>query len=220
MRIFTPEIFSHSPTRQITVVPMRRIVLTGGPGSGKTVITSLLARQYPERFICVPEAATQVYAELGTRWDRLDEAGRRDAQRRIYRLQRLQEEQLVDETSRGAGRVMLLDRGTVDGSAYWPDGFEAYWVDLGTSLSAELARYDAVVWLETAATLGLYDGSASNTCRFEDAAAAVATGQRLLRAWEGHTRLVRVGAFVDLKEKVAAVIREVSTLMRGAQPTE
>ncbi len=189
---------------------MRRIVLTGGPGSGKTVIASLLAHQCPERFIFVPEAATHVYAELGTRWDRLDDAGRRDVQRRIYRLQRLQEDQVQDE----AGRIMLLDRGTVDGSAYWPDGFNAYWLDLGKTREAELARYDAVIWLETAAALGMYDGSASNACRFEDATGAVETGQRLLRAWEGHPNLVRVGAFVDLSEKLAEVSRVIDGCTR------
>jgi predicted ATPase len=184
---------------------MRRIVLTGGPGSGKTVIAALLARQCPDRFVCIPEAASQVYAELGTRWDRLDDAGRRDLQRRIYRLQRAQEEQFADDPS----RIMLLDRGTVDGSAYWPDGFDAYWLDLGTTREVELARYDAVIWLQTAAILGLYDGSASNACRSEDAAGAVETGQRLLQAWEGHPGLVQVGAFVDLNEKLAEVSRVV-----------
>src|SRR5690348_15212945 len=113
---------------------MRRIVLTGGPGSGKTVLTSRLAELEPARFVRVPEAATQVYDALQTRWDRLDLAGRREVQRKIYRLQVEQEERLA------AGhpeKVLLLDRGTIDGAAYWPDGAEAYWVDLGSTLERE-----------------------------------------------------------------------------------
>jgi predicted ATPase len=157
---------------------MTKVVLTGAPGSGKTVLTALLAAERPDRFAPVPEAATQVYARLRTRWDRLDRAGRYDAQRRMYHLQLEQEARLAADTP---GKVLLLDRGTVDGAAYWPDGPEPFWRDVGTTHARELARYDAVILLETAAALGLYDGDASNAVRFEDASAALAAGETLKR---------------------------------------
>lgn len=182
-----------------------RIVLTGGPGAGKTVVTAALAAQFPDRLAVVPEAATQVYGDLRTRWDLLDLLGRREVQRRIYRLQREQEDRFA---LAHPGKTLLLDRGTIDGAAYWPDGAEDYWRDLGTDHAAELDRYDTVVWMETAATLGIYDGAASNACRFEDPAGAVASGKRLLDLWGGHSNLKHVGAFADFGEKVAAV-REV-----------
>ena len=56
--------------------PLHRIVLTGGPGAGKSVISKRLAAEHPDRFVRVPEAATQVYDHLQTRWDRLDLPGR------------------------------------------------------------------------------------------------------------------------------------------------
>src|SRR3712207_2922358 len=98
---------------------LRRVVLTGGPGAGKTVVSAAIARADPSRFALVPEAATQVYDALRTRWDLLDLEGRRDVQRRIYRLQREQEERLARNFP---GKVLLLDRGTIDGAAYWPEG--------------------------------------------------------------------------------------------------
>jgi predicted ATPase len=183
---------------------MKRVVLTGGPGAGKTVISAALAAARPERYVRVPEAATQVYDLLRTRWDRLDLAGRRDVQRRIYRLQREQEEQLSENS---VGRTLLLDRGTIDGSAYWPEGPDAYWRDLGTTAAAELARYDAVIWLQTAATLGLYDHDASNPCRFEHPDAAIASGDLLKQLWGAHAHVHHVGAFPRLEDKVAAVTR-------------
>ena len=67
------------------MIQSQKIVLTGGPGAGKTVVARAIAARHPQRFILVPEAATQVYAMLNTRWDRLDIDGRRDVQRRIYR---------------------------------------------------------------------------------------------------------------------------------------
>src|SRR5918997_830459 len=182
----------------------RRIVLTGGPGAGKTVISRRLAAESPNRFVLVPEAATQVYDALRTRWDRLTLDGRRDVQRRIYRLQVEQEDRLAAEHP---GKTLLLDRGTIDGAAYWPEGPEDYWRDLGTTPAAELARYEQVVWMQTCAAVGAYDGDASNSCRFEDADAAIASGNLLAMLWSGHPRLVRIDAYADLDEKVAAVRR-------------
>jgi predicted ATPase len=188
---------------------MKRIVLTGGPGAGKTVISRQIAAAAPERFALVPEAATQVYDALRTRWDKLDLEGRRDVQRRIYRLQVEQEERLAAEHG---DRILLLDRGTVDGAAYWPDGSADYWRDLGTTLDAQLQRYDAVIWLQSCAALGLYDGDQSNACRFEDAAAAVASGELLLQLWGDHPQLRRVEAYASLDEKVRAVIETIEAL--------
>ena len=182
---------------------MKKIVLTGGPGSGKTVIVDRIARRHPDAILAVPEAATQIYTQLQTRWDKLDLNGRRDAQRRMYRLQ------VEQETRFAAGmrddQILLLDRGTIDGAAYWPDGPDDFWRDVHTTHAAELSRYDAVILLETAATLGLYDGDASNFCRFEDPAAAVQSGEALKQLWAGHPHLHFVAAYEKLDEKIAAV---------------
>ena len=180
---------------------MKRIVLTGGPGAGKTLVAAGMARDEPKTFAVVPEAATQVYYRLQTRWDLLTDAERRDVQRRIYALQLEQEDRAAREQ---AGRVLLLDRGTVDGAAYWPDGPEHYWREIGTTHATELARYDAVVWLETCATIGAYDGDASNACRHEDTALAIDRGNAVLRLWQDHPRLMRVKAYPTFEDKLAA----------------
>jgi predicted ATPase len=181
---------------------MQGIVLTGGPGSGKTVVANILAQANPRRFVLVPEAATQVYEAARTRWDYVDVAGRRDLQRRIYLLQREQEDRLA---GLHPDRILLLDRGTIDGAAYWPDGPDAYWPAMGTTLQAELDRYDRIIWMETAAAIGIYDGSDSNFCRFEDPAGAIRSGELLARLWSGHNNLLKVAAFKRLDEKISAV---------------
>ena len=185
---------------------MKKIVITGGPGSGKTVITATLADERPDRIALVPEAATQVYTQLQTRWDKLDLEGRHDAQRRMYRLQIEQESRLATAHPE---KILLLDRGTVDGSAYWPEGPQAFWDDIGTTHAAELARYHAVILLETCATLGLYDGDKSNFCRFEDAAAAVRSSEQLKQLWGDHPNLVYIDSFPNLDDKVNAVRRAI-----------
>jgi predicted ATPase len=190
---------------------MMRVVLTGGPGSGKTVVSAALAQAEPDRFVVVPEAATQVYSSANTRWDRVDSEARRDLQRKIYFLQRQQEDRRAREHP---DKIQILDRGTIDGAAYWPDGPDAYWADLGTTLAAELARYNHVIWLQTAAAIGIYDGSDSNPCRFEDAAAAVASGESLAKLWGGHPTFQKLPAWPSLDDKINEVRRLLESIRR------
>jgi predicted ATPase len=192
---------------------MKKIVITGAPGSGKTVITHRLADSDPVHFVAVPEAATQVYAQLNTRWDKLDLDGRHDAQRRMYALQLEQEAHLA---AQHPDKVLLLDRGTIDGAAYWPEGPQAFWADRATTHADELKRYDAVIVLETTAAIGLYDGDESNFCRFEDPAGAIASGELLKQLWAGHPRLRFVAAYETIDEKLAAVRGELLTLVSTA----
>jgi predicted ATPase len=191
----------------------KRIVVTGGPGAGKTVICHRLAAAHPTRFVLVPEAATQVYAARQTRWDRLDLEGRRDVQRGIYRLQREQEDRIA---AQHPGKVLLHDRGTIDGAAYWPGGPDEYWLDLRTTHKQELARYHAVIWLQSAAALGIYDGDASNECRFEDAQAAIASGLKLVELWGNHQSFQQINAHADLEKKVDAVLAALDTLLENS----
>ena len=51
----------------------------------------------------------------------------------------------------------------------------------------------------------LYDGDASNACRFEDAAGAVRSGRLLANLWSAHPNLKHVGAFASVEDKVLAV---------------
>ena len=179
-----------------------KIVLTGAPGSGKSTIARELGRRHPGKFVVVPEAATQVYLALGRKWNELTLEERRDAQRRMYVLQLSQE---ADTAARHPALAMLLDRGTIDGAAYWPDGQAAFYRDFGTTESAEFARYDHIIVLETAAAIGIYDGDASNEIRFEGAAEAIENSRMLAALWAGHADVTLVKAEHDLEQKIAAV---------------
>ena len=192
-----------------------KIVLTGGPGAGKTVIATALLARFAGRLVLVPEAATAVYHKLDTRWDKLDLAGRRRVQTAMYEHQLAQERQFAVDHP---GVALLLDRGTIDGAAYWPDGPAAFWPAVGSTHAAELSRYDHVLWLETAAALGIYDGAVSNVVRFENADAAVDSGRRLLGLWHDHPHLHHVGAFVHLDDKIDAVSEVVENVLTRDSP--
>ena len=127
-----------------------RVVLTGGPGGGKTTAADLYRREIGDEVVVVPEAATLLY--LGG-FPRGGENGVRKAtQRAIYHVQTNLEDA---QSSHYKSRVLLCDRGTVDGAVYWPEDPMEFFIHLGTTLEKELSRYDAVIFFETAAVGGI-----------------------------------------------------------------
>jgi hypothetical protein len=84
-------------------------------------------------------------------------------------------------------RVLLCDRGTIDGVAYWPDGPNGFFDAVRTTEREELERYDAVIFFETAAAGGnRIEGG--NPVRIETNAEAVEIDRRLREVWSKHPR--------------------------------
>jgi len=158
-----------------------RIVLTGGPGGGKTTAADLFRREIGERVVIVPETATMLF--MGG-FPRVGEPKARAAtQRAIFHAQ------VGLEDVQGAlypGRVLLCDRGTIDGAAFWPDEApEGFFESLGTSLERELTRYDAVLFFESAA-VGDISIEGGNPARTESNEEARRLDMRLRELWSEH----------------------------------
>ncbi len=134
----------------------------------------------------VPEAATILFAGG---FPRVDEPHAvRAVQTAIYHLQRnLEDVQAV----RFPGRILLCDRGTCDGAAYWTQVSEDFFAAMETSIEAELARYDAVIFFESAAVagLGIEGGNLQRTENLDEARALDAA---LREIWSRHPRFVLV----------------------------
>jgi predicted ATPase len=183
----------------------KRIVLTGGPGAGKTAVLELVRQEFCAHVQVLPEAAGIVFGggfpRTGSR-ERL-----RAAQRAIFFVQR--ELESLAEGDNAA--VVLCDRGTVDGAAYWP-GPDSFWDSVGTTHERELSRYDAVVHLRTPTVDSGYNNG--NPLRTESAAAAAEIDERLLRIWEAHPRRFVVPSSQDFLEKAARVVE----ILRAEMP--
>lgn len=157
-----------------------RIVLTGGPGGGKTTAADLFRREIGERVVLVPEAATLVFSGG---FPRVHEPHAvHAAQRAIYHVQRNLEDV---QAALYPERVLLCDRGTVDGAAYWPGEPAGFFTDMGSSMKAELERYDAVIFFESAAVGGMgIEGG--NPTRIESLQQAVDLDRKLRALWSRH----------------------------------
>jgi predicted ATPase len=155
----------------------RRVVLTGGPGAGKSAVLELIQQSFCEHVRVLPESAGILFGGGFPRGRSPVMA--RAAQRAIYFTQRELEATAED----GNAAIVLCDRGTVDAAAYWP-GPEVFWTAVGTTAQAELARYAAVIHLRTPRAGSGYNQR--NPLRIESAAEAAEVDERILRAWEGH----------------------------------
>ncbi len=159
-----------------------RIVLTGGPGGGKTTAADLFRRELGDRVALVPEAATLLFSGG---FPRVSEPGAvRAAQRAIFHVQRNLEDV---QSALFPNRILLCDRGTVDGGAYWPAQHEDFFTAVGTTLEAELDRYDAVIFFESAAAGGM-SIEGGNRTRIESSSAAIALDLHLRKLWSSHPR--------------------------------
>ena len=156
------------------------IVVTGGPGGGKTTALDLFQRELKTAVKIVPEAATMLFGHGLDREARNDHT--RILQRSIYRMQISLEEIFRDFYT---GRLLICDRGTLDGLAYWPDNEESYFQSLDTTFEAEAARYGAVIFFQTAAIHG-EDVKSNNPYRTEDSRTAVSLDEKLQRVWGRH----------------------------------
>ena len=181
--------------------PTRRVVLTGGPGAGKTAVLELVRQSFCEHVRVLPESAGIVFGGGFPRQD--GHRTRIAAQRAIFFVQRELERTREGEND----AVVLCDRGTVDGFAYWP-GPDDMWRSLGTTHEEQLARYHMVIHLRTP---GVESYNRQNPLRIESAEQAADIDRLLEQAWDGHPRRIVVPAapeFLTKAERVMEILRD------------
>ena len=179
----------------------RRVVLTGGPGAGKTAVLEMLSHEICPHVVISKEAAGILFAGGFPRGH--EPAKRRAAQRAIYHVQLELEAMLADSNA----AVILFDRAIVDGAAYWP-GPGDFWREVGLSREQAIGRYDAVIHMRSPGGQNGYGHQ--NPLRTETAAEARAIDERILEAWGGHPSRFIVDAtpnFPAKAELALALIR-------------
>lgn len=183
----------------------RRVVLTGGPGAGKTAVLELIRQSFCVHVKVLPEAAGIVF---GGGFPRGETIGlRQAAQRAIFYVQR----ELESAAESDEPAITLCDRGTIDGAAYWV-GQDDLWASVGTTLEEQLGRYDAVIHLRTPEADDGYNHQ--NPLRVESAAEAAAIDARILQMWERHPRRFIVEPSRDFIDKASQAVE----ILRGEMP--
>ena len=141
-------------------------------------------------------------------------------QRAIYHVQRNLED---IQATQYPDRILLCDRGTIDGAAYWPGDSNSFFEEQDSSLEQELSRYDGVIFFESAAVGGL-DIEGGNPARLESIQQAAALDKKLFELWSQHPNFVTVHHNKSFFQKISiglAMLEEmVTNLKKNMGPSQ
>jgi hypothetical protein len=187
-----------------------RIALSGGPGGGKTTAADLFRREIGETIVVVPETATMLFTGGFPRAG--NPKARAATQRAIFHAQVSLED---IQGARFPDRVLLCDRGTLDGAAFWPqEAPQGFFETMGTTLDAQLARYDAVLFFESAA-VGDISIEGGNPARTESNSEARDLDMRLRDIWSQHASYHFIPHSKSFFAKLRAALTELQGLIGG-----
>lgn len=174
-----------------------RIVITGAPASGKT--------EFVERLKTAPNFAGFIFFEELAR-QLLTNSPHYRHDPTSFHLE-IYRRQIARETA-AVGKSFISDRGTLDAFAFHPETMN----NVGTSFVQEFARYDVVMHLGSAASLGdkyyVYDD-----IRRESITDALAIEEAIRRVWNGHSGYHFVSAHEDYEHKYSQFVRILPALI-------
>lgn len=119
-------------------------------------------------------------------------------QKAIFNLQKNLED---SQRAMYPDRLILCDLGSLDGLAYWPKSDDDFFSTMQTTYEAELERYDAVIFFETAVKSGQGIES-NNPIRNESEQMAVEIDKKLQDVWSKHSNFNLVGSSESFIKKV------------------
>lgn len=195
---------------------VKKIVLTGGPCSGKTTVLCALRDGFGEKIIFVPEVATLLLAGgfptpgKHLKWSEKWQAAFQAA---VLPLQEAIEDAHALMAAERGDRLMICDRGVLDGAAYTPGGVAEFCNRYAVDHTRALTRYEAVIHLESLATTKpeMY-GKAGNDSRFEPLERAQELERATRAAWQDHPRHIVVDGRHGIEGKVSQVRAKVRAL--------
>jgi hypothetical protein len=182
------------------------IVITGGPGAGKTAVLEMLKKMLCQHVLVLPEAASIVFG--GGFWRLNTTVSRRAAQRAIFHVQRELEDILLNEKIWSTG---LCDRGSLDTLAYWPSEERDFFNSFNTTFEKEYLRYRAVIHLRCPSDSMGYNHQ--NPLRTETAQEAQLIDNRIFEIWSKHPNYKPIPAYQNFTQKFDATFEIVKDLI-------
>lgn len=198
-----------------------KIVLTGGPCSGKTTALSFIVNQFTKKnynVLVVPETAT----ELIPNGISSATCGAVEFQRVQIALQ-LKKEQLYENIAQlmEGNTLIVCDRGILDAKAYIDQNSFTDILDYLNMDETEIRdSYDGVFHLVTAAKGTNAYTLENNIARTETPEEAIKEDEKTMNAWIGHPHLRVIDNSTGFEEKIDRLIAEICALLGEPAPFE
>lgn len=188
----------------LTNINTKLIVLTGGPGAGKTATLEMMRRLLDQDIAFLPEAASIIF---GGGFLRLNSHHAITCeQRAIYHVQNELQKLVIGEKKWRAG---ICDRGTLDSLAFWPESEETFFEQLGTTKQIEYTKFEAVIHMRSPTLKQGYNHQ--NPLRIESPDEARKIDSRIQQIWRNHPNYY----VVDSEDNFMAKIQKVTELVRS-----
>ena len=203
---------------------IQKIVITGGPGAGKTTGMSWIQNEFTKlgyTVLFVPETATELITGGVAPWT----CGSNAQYQECQMLLQLKKEELFERAARtmDADKILIVcDRGTIDNQAYMDDEEFAHVLSLIGRTEVQLRdSYDAVFHMVTAAKgAERFYTTENNKARTETPEQAAAMDDKLIAAWTGHPHLRVIDNSTDFEDKLRRLIAEIRSFLGEPEPME
>lgn len=202
-----------------------KIVITGGPCSGKSTALSWLQTEFTKKgylVMFVSETASELILGGISPWT-ID--NNLNFESYILKLQ-LEKEKLFEEAAKhivGFDKILIVcDRGALDCKAYMsPAEFKSAIKTLGTNEILLRDNYDAVFHLVSAA-IGAKEfyTCENNKARLETIEEAIEKDRTTLNSWAGHPHLRVIDNSSNFEWKMRRLMGEISSFLGEPQPYE
>lgn len=199
----TPAVCEQQCACKELVHQTKLVVITGGPGAGKTAVLEIVKKTLCEHVAILPEAASIIFG--GGFWRMESTSARLAAQRAILHVQKEMETLVLSEHRWSMG---LCDRGSLDGLAYWPEDVNAFWRMTGTNLEEEYRRYLSVIHLRSPSEEHGYNHQ--NPLRTESSSQARLIDQKIHSIWSKHPKYRMIESTPDFLTKTKIAIQYIA----------
>lgn len=183
--------------------PPQLIVLTGGPGAGKTAALEFMKKLLCPHIAILPEAASVLFG--GGFWRLDSDSAKKASQRAIFHVQQEMQNLFIDEKKWTVG---LCDRGTLDGLAYWPGSQREYFHAINSNQEREYAKYFAVIQMRSPSVKDGYNHE--NPIRIETAEHASIIDEEIYEIWKDHPNYYLIDSsesFMDKIDNTVSIVR-------------